>query len=132
MNLDFTNDVSAAIDQVQTEKNFEFVSIDLTRKSSITSSYNETMLENFQQLKKTIEQKMTELIIERLKSYTNQTRSKKNTNVSKNSSTNSAKTQSNAKEMFHVLKKIQAAEKSQLSKKNCTNVEKISTSNLST
>jgi hypothetical protein len=53
VNLDLTDEVSAAINQIQTEKNFEFAAIDLTKKtSSLTTSYNETMSENFQQLKK--------------------------------------------------------------------------------
>jgi CO dehydrogenase/acetyl-CoA synthase delta subunit len=67
MNLDLTDDVSFAIDQIQTKKNFEFASIDLIKKSNTTTtSYNETMSENFQQLEKTMKQKMTKLIIERL------------------------------------------------------------------
>ncbi len=58
VNLDLTENVSVAIDQMQTEKNFEFASIDLTKKSSTTMRlYIETMSENFQQLKKSIEQK---------------------------------------------------------------------------
>ncbi len=66
-NLDLTDETSVAIDQVQTEKIFEFASIDLTKKSDKSTSYCETMLENFQQLEKTMKQKMTKLIIERLK-----------------------------------------------------------------
>jgi hypothetical protein len=47
-NLDLTNEALVAIDQVQIEKNFEFVSIDLTKKSSsITTTYCETMSEIF-------------------------------------------------------------------------------------
>ncbi len=64
INLDLTDDVSTAIDQMQTKKNFEFASIDLIKKSNTTTKlYNETMSENFQHLKKTIERKMTKLII---------------------------------------------------------------------
>jgi hypothetical protein len=75
VNLGLTDNVSVAIDQMQTKKNFEFALIDLTKKSSKTTTlYVDTMLENFQQLEKTIEQKITTLITERLKSQTIQSR----------------------------------------------------------
>ncbi len=124
-NLDLTDEASVAIDQVQIEKNFEFVSIDLTKKSSsTTTTYCETMSENFQQLKKTIEQKMTKVITERLKNYSNQTRSNDKTIVSKSLSTMNL----NAKDLSHETKKTQIARKAQSSEKNHANVEKNLTS----
>jgi hypothetical protein len=48
VNLDLIDDVLVTIDQMQTEKDFEFASIDLIKKLSTTStSYSETMSKNF-------------------------------------------------------------------------------------
>jgi hypothetical protein len=42
-NLDLTDEASSIIDQAQSNKNFEFASIDLTKKSIKTIAYCETM-----------------------------------------------------------------------------------------
>ncbi len=89
-NLDLTDKTSIAIDQVQTEKIFEFASIDLTKKSNKSTSYCETMSENFQHLEKTMKQKMTKLIIERL-NQSIRSSSNANVNTTKKFSTNTAK-----------------------------------------
>jgi hypothetical protein len=53
-NLDLTDETSIIIDQVQTEKSFEFASMNLTKKSDKSVSYCGTMSENFQQLEKAV------------------------------------------------------------------------------
>jgi hypothetical protein len=57
-NLDLTDKTSIIIDQIQTTKSFDFALINLTTKSDKSTSYCETMFENFQQLKKAMKQKM--------------------------------------------------------------------------
>jgi Fe2+ transport system protein B len=114
---------------MQTEKIFEFASIDLIKKLNTTiTSYNETMSENFQQLEKTMKQKMTKLIIEQLNSRSNQSRSEKRVNDSKNSLIKSTTAMSNSKKNSHFSRRIQAVKKSQSSEKIHTSVEKASTS----
>ncbi len=56
------NEASIIINQMQMKKNFEFASINLTKKSNEKTLYCETMFENFQQLKKTSEKKMSKLM----------------------------------------------------------------------
>jgi hypothetical protein len=129
MNLDLTDDVSIAIDQMQTEKIFDFASIDLIKKSNTTTtSYNETISKNFQQLKKIMKQKMTKLIIERLNNRSNQSRSEKRVNYSKNLLIKSTTAIWNSKKISHFSRRIQAVKKSQSSEKFHTSVEKVSTS----
>jgi hypothetical protein len=126
VNLDLTEKMSATIDQIQTEKNFEFASIDLIKKSSSKStSYSETMSENFQQLEKTIEQKMTRFLTERLNNKSIQTKSASETSKKSNSSSNAKLI--NSKETFHVSKTL-IKEKSQASQKAHTNDQTNSTS----
>jgi hypothetical protein len=127
VNLDLTDDVSITIDQIQTEKNFEFASIDLSKSKSTSTSYSETMSENFQQLEKTIEQKMTKLITERFENKSNQARSKLETSKKSDSISNHTKT-SSSKETSQASKKILTAKKPQTSSKSQTNNQTSSSS----
>ncbi len=120
INLDLTDDVSVTINQMQTDKNFEFASIDMIKKSSTTSSsYSERMSENFQQLEKTIEQKMTKLITERVENKSIQKRSVLETSK-KSDSLNHAKSW-NSKETSQASRKILTTRTSQTSSKSYTN-----------
>jgi flagellar biosynthesis component FlhA len=100
VNLDLIDDVLVTIDQMQTEKNFEFALIDLIKKSSTTStSYSETMSKNFQTLEKTIEPKMTKLITELFENKSIQKKSALETSKKSNSVLNHVKF-SNSKKRF--------------------------------
>jgi hypothetical protein len=122
-NLDLTDEASIFIDQMQTKKNFEFASIDLTKKSNKKSSYDETMFENFQRLKKTLKQKMTKLITDQFekKLIQSQSQSRSNLESSKKSVSINAKTQSDAKETSQTSRKSQTAKKNSASEKARTN-----------
>jgi galactitol-specific phosphotransferase system IIB component len=123
-NLDLTDEASILIDQMQTKKNFEFASIDLTKKSNKKSSYCETMFENFQQLKKTLKQKMTKLMTDQFekKLIQSQSQSRSNLESSKKKSVSfNAKTQSDAKETSQTSRKSQTARKNSASEKARTN-----------
>ncbi len=108
-NLDLNNETSILIDQMQTKKNFDFASIDLTKKSNKMSSYCETMFENFQQLEKTLELKMTKLMTEQVEKKVIQSQSRLNLETSRKSILINARTQSDAKEMSQTSKKTQTA-----------------------
>ncbi len=114
------DDVLVTIDQMQTEKGFEFASIDLIKKSSTTStSYSETMLKNFQQLEKTIELKMTKLITERFENKSIQKKSVLKT------SRKSDSVSGYAKSLFKFERNVSSIKKD-FNCKNILNVFKIS------
>jgi hypothetical protein len=127
VNLDLTDDASITIDQIQTEKNLEFASIDLNKSKTTSTSYSETMSENFQQLEKTIEQKITKLITERFENKSNQARSELETSKKSDSISNHTKT-SSSKETSQASRKILTAKKSQTSSKSQTNNQTSSSS----
>ncbi len=122
-NLDLTDEASIFIDQMQMKKNFEFTSIDLTKKSDKKSSYCETMFENFRQLKKILKQKMTKLMINQFekKLIQSQSQSRSNLESSKKSVSINAKTQSDAKKTSQTSRKSQTARKNLASEKARTN-----------
>jgi hypothetical protein len=130
VNLDLTDETSIVIDQTQTTKNFEFASIDLTKKFDKFSSYCEIMSENFQQLKQAMKKKMTKLINERLKHQSFHSQSANLSETSKILSTkvNKAQTQakSNSKETIQTTKTL-IAKRSQASEKSRADVEANST-----
>jgi hypothetical protein len=127
VNLDLTDDASITINQIQTKKNFEFALIDLSKSKSTSTSYSETISKNFQQLKKTIEQKMTKLITERFENKLNQARSKSETSKKSDSISNHTKT-SSSKETSQASRKILIAKKSQTFSKSQTNNQTSSSS----
>jgi hypothetical protein len=108
-NLDLNNETSVLIDQMQTKKNFDFASIDLTKKSNKMSSYCETMFENFQQLEKTLKLKMTKLMTEQVEKKLIQSQSRLNLETSRKSVLINARTQSDTKEMSQTSKMTQTA-----------------------
>jgi predicted unusual protein kinase regulating ubiquinone biosynthesis (AarF/ABC1/UbiB family) len=111
--LDLTTKTSVIIDQMHFAKDFEFATIDLAKKANkktSTSSYCDTMSENFQQLEKTMNEKMTKLINERLNNKTSQARSKTTLEVAKKSLSNHAKSQLKLNEE---IQQVQSSEKSQ-------------------
>jgi hypothetical protein len=151
VNLELTDETSIIIDhQTQTKKNFEFASINLNKKIDKKTSYCETMFENFQQLEKKLEQKMTKLMIERFELKSNQTRSvleisrnstsnttktlanSKQTRsvleISRNSTSNTTKTLANSKQTHQTAKTSQTAKSSQISEKSRTNSQMNSSS----
>ncbi len=126
VNLELTDETSIIIDQIQTKKNFEFASINLNKKIDKKTSYCETMFENFQQLEKKLEQKMTKLMIERFELKSNQTRSV--FEISRNSISNITKTLANSKQTHQTTKTSQTAKSSQISEKSQTNSQMNSSS----
>jgi hypothetical protein len=120
-NLDLTDEASTLIDQMQTKKNFEYASIDLTKKSDKKTSYCETMFENFQQLEKTLKQKMTKLMTEQFEKKLIQSQSRSNLESLKRFVLINSKTQSDAKETSQTLKKTQTTRKNSASEKSRTN-----------
>ncbi len=86
--LDLTNKASVIIDQTHSTKDFQFESIDLTKKANkktSDSTYKDTMSENFQKLEKAMKRKMTTLINKRLDIQINRSRTNK---ISKSASSN--------------------------------------------
>ncbi len=126
INLELTDETSIIIDQTQTKKNFEFASINLNKKTDKKTSYCETMFENFQQLEKKLEQKMTKLMTERFELKSNQTRSI--SEISRNSTSNTTKTLANSKQKHQAAKTSQIAKSSQISEKSQTNSQMNSSS----
>jgi hypothetical protein len=127
VNLDLIDDASITINQIQTKKNFEFALIDLSKSKSTSTSYSEIISENFQQLKKTIEQKMTKLITERFENKSNQTKSKSKTSKKSDSILNHTKI-SSSKETSQASRKILIAKKFQTFSKNQTDNQTSSSS----
>lgn len=106
--LGLTDKAPVVINQTHTTKHFQFESINLAKASKKTSSstYCDTMSENFQELEKAMEKKMTTLINKRFDSQSNQSRISKVANVSKLEN-------SNAKDSNQTLKSNQTIRKSQ-------------------
>jgi hypothetical protein len=128
-NLDLTDETSIIIDQVQTEKSFEFASINLTKKSNKYVLYCGTISENFRQLKKAMNQKMTKLISEQLKNQQVRARLNETIETSKNCSIKPSKAQlnSNSKKILEAAK-IQTTKRSQMSERFKSSVEANTTS----
>jgi hypothetical protein len=78
--LDLINKTSIIIDQMHANNDFQFASIDFTKKASKTtsiSSYKGILFENFQELEKAMKIKMTRLINQQFENQASRTHANK-------------------------------------------------------
>ncbi len=118
--LELINKASIIIDQMHAKDDFQFASIDLTKQTSKTtsSSYNDTMSENFQNLEKAMKKKITKLINKRFENQSSRTHINTITKSSKRANSNM---NANIKEKSQTLKTNQTSQKTQSSKKSQIN-----------
>ncbi len=116
--LDLTDKASIIIDQMHANNDFQFASIDLTKKASKTTStsYKDTLSENFQKLEKAIRIKLTKLINQQFESqssrlHVNKTETSKLANAKKTDESKTSQT----------IRKTQTSENSRLNNVFSTN-----------